>query len=83
VLNNYTVTPNYAKSTSSQYVFYFSAYNPVAGVMSLTVGFPALYILTTATNCQIKLDTSTVSGTTCSFDSTTNQVIIPQIARFP
>ncbi len=51
VLSNYTVSPNYAKSTSSLYTFSFTAYNPVLGIMNLVVIYPNNFILTTLTGC--------------------------------
>lgn len=75
VLNNYTVSPNYAKSLSSAYTFSFTAYNPSIGDIKLAAIFPNNFILTTATGCQIKLDSTIITGTTCTFDNTINQVI--------
>lgn len=74
VLNNYTVSPNYAKSLSSEFTFSFTTYNPSLGVVKLAVIFPNNFILSTVTGCQIKLDTSILTGTTCSIDPTINQV---------
>ena len=76
VLNNYTVSPNYAKSLSSGYTFSFTSYNPSIGNFKLGVIFPNNFILTTVTGCQIKLDNNILTGTTCGIDTTINQVII-------
>lgn len=72
VRTNYTVSPNYAKSVSSLYTFTFNVYNAVMGTMNLRVDFPNNFILSTATNCQVKLGSTVASGTLCSFDPTTN-----------
>lgn len=74
VLNNYTLSPNYAKSLSSGYTFSFTAYNPSIGNMKIAVIFPSNFVLSTVTGCQIKLDTTVITGTTCSIDTTINQV---------
>jgi hypothetical protein len=75
VLKSYTVSPNYAKSTSSVYTFPFNAFNTKAGTINIRVAFPNQYSLTTANSCGIKIDNTSLSGIGCSFDSTTNQVI--------
>jgi hypothetical protein len=72
VRTTYTVSPNYAKSLSSLYTFTFNVYNPATGTMNLRVDFPNNFVLNTATNCQVKLGSTVVSGTTCSLDVTTN-----------
>ncbi len=74
VRTTFTVSPNYAKSVSSLYTFTFNVYNPVTGTMNLRVDFPNNFPLTTATNCQVKLGSTIVPGTTCSLDVTTNEV---------
>jgi hypothetical protein len=76
VRTSYSVNPNYAKSLSSLYTFTFNSYNTVTGNINLRIDFPNNFILTTATNCQVKLDTTIISGSTCSFDISTNQVHI-------
>ncbi len=55
VLNNYTVSPNSAKSVSSLYTFAFSAYNPSVGTMNLVAIYPSNFILTAVTGCEVKL----------------------------
>lgn len=74
VLNNYTVSPNYAKSLSSGYTFSFSAYNAAIVNMKLGVIFPSNFILSSVNGCQIKLDTTVLTGNTCTIDTTINQV---------
>ena len=74
VRSSYSVNPNYAKSVSSLYTFTFNVFNPVTGTMNLRVDFPNNFLLATATNCQIKLGNTVVTGTTCSLDLTTNEV---------
>lgn len=43
VLKSYTVSPNYAKSTSSLYTFSFNAFNTNTGVVDLKITFPNQY----------------------------------------
>lgn len=74
VRTSYTVNPNYAKSVSSLYTFSFNVYNPVSGNMNLKIRFPNNFLLTTATDCQIKINTNLITGVGCAFDPTTNQV---------
>ena len=76
VRTTYTVNPNYAKSVSSLYTFTFNVYNPVAGMMNLRVDFPNNFVLSTATNCLVRLGSTVVTGTTCGFDVTTNEVCL-------
>ncbi len=44
--------------------------------MNLRVDFPNNFVLDTATNCLVKLGSTVVSGTTCGFDLTTNEVCL-------
>ena len=77
--SSFSVSPNYAKSTNSQYIFSFNAITPFNTNFDIRVYFPSQYSIASVSGCSFALNNQVVSSAQCSFSSSTNQIIFTQL----
>lgn len=78
-LSSYSVTPNYAKSTSSLYTFTFNANPSFTDNFDIRVYFPTQYTITAVTGCGFWLNDVAVDGAVCSVSVSTNEIVFTQL----
>lgn len=77
--SNYSVSPNYAKSLSSRYLFNFNAVTPFSINFDVYVTFPTQYTIGSVSGCQFLLNGSPVASAVCTVNSTNNAIIFSQL----
>lgn len=77
--SNYSVSPNYAKSLSSRYLFNFNAVTPFAMNFDVHVTFPTQYTIGSVSGCQFLLNGSPLASAVCAVNSTNNAIIFSQL----
>ncbi len=78
-ISNYSVTPNYAKSSSSLYSFSFNAGTSFTANFDIKVYYPTQYTISAVSGCGVWVNGVTVSTAICTVSLSTNQVVFTQL----
>lgn len=68
----FSVSPNFAKSTSSLYIFNFNAITSFTSNFDIRVYFPSQFVISTVTGCGFWLNGNSVSSAQCTASTSTN-----------
>jgi hypothetical protein len=71
-ISNYSVTPNYAKSSSSLYSFSFNAGTSFTANFDIKVYYPTQYTISAVSGCGVWVNGVAVSTAICTVSLSTN-----------
>lgn len=77
--SNYSVSPNYAKSTSSRYLFNFNAVTPFILNFNVQATFPTQYTINSVSGCQFLLNGIQINSAVCSVNTTNNAIVFSEL----
>lgn len=78
-ISNYSVNPNYAKSSSSLYSFTFNAGTAFTSNFDIKIYYPTQYTIAAVSGCGVWVNGLAVTTANCAVSLATNEVVFTQL----